>query len=190
MEDPNEIMDVPCIETERLILKSLTREHIDFIFQHFGRDETNEYSGFDNLATVEEAYDLFDKYIAPTPTRFRLGVALKETAELIGTLGYYNWSKKDCRAEIGCDLAKPYWGQGIMTEALRALIRFGFEGMRLNRIEATTNSRNKRAIGLIERIGFQKEGVLRRKHYYKGQFHDDVVYSLLREEWITAQEEQ
>lgn len=184
MEEQNEIIKVPNIETERLVLRALSRDDIEFIFHHFSQDEINQCSQYENLANMEEAIEFYEKFIAPTnPTRFRLGMVLKETNELIGTLGYYSWSRKDYRAEIGCDLAKKYWGRGLMTEALQALIRFGFETMKLNRIEATTNSKNERAIKLLDRIRFKKEGSQRQKYYYKGQFHDDLLYSLLKEEW-------
>jgi ribosomal-protein-alanine N-acetyltransferase len=132
---------------------------------------------------MEETKEFYEKYIPPNPTRFRLGMVLKETREMIGTLGFHRFNRRDSCVEAGCDLMKSYWGLGFMTEALTSLIKYGFEEMGLNRIEATTNSKNTRSIELIERMGFKKEGVLRRKYFYKNQYHDDIIYSLLREEW-------
>ena len=70
-----------------------------------------------------------------------------------------------------------------MSEAPRGLIRFGFKEMGLNRIEASADPLNLRSLRLIEGRGFRKEGVLRQRFYYKGAFHDDAIYSLLKEEW-------
>ena len=67
-----------------------------------------------------------------------------------------------------------------MTEALQPLIQFGFNDMKLNRIETTAFSKNKRSIKTIERNGFKKEGILRQRFYFKGQFHDLVVFSLIK----------
>ncbi|MFQ5758897.1 MAG: GNAT family N-acetyltransferase, partial [Candidatus Bathyarchaeia archaeon] len=76
-----------------------------------------------------------------------------------------------------------YWGQGIMTEALRAVLKHGFEKMELNRIQAIIDSKNTRSLKLVHRLGFKKEGVLRQRSYFNGQFLDDVCFSLLKKEW-------
>jgi len=101
---------------------------------------------------------------------------------LIGTCGYYDWNKTAQRAEIGYDLDPAYWGQGIMNEALRVVLKHGFEEMRLNRIQAIIDSRNVRSLRLVQRLGFKKEGVFRQRSYFNGQFRDDVCFSLLKKE--------
>jgi ribosomal-protein-alanine N-acetyltransferase len=70
-----------------------------------------------------------------------------------------------------------------MTEALHAVIRYGFEKMRLNRVQAIIDSENTFSIKLVHRLGFKNEGVLRQRSYFKGQFRDDACFSLLKEEW-------
>ena len=178
---------VPRIETERLILRGLTEEDIPFLFEHFSEDEINEYSSDENLTSMEEAKKLYEKYIVPRPGLFRLGLVLRETGELIGTIGLYGIDGTSRRAVVGADLMRRHWGKGFMTEALRALIRYGFEEMKLNRIEATADPQNLRSLRLMERCGFKKEGVLRERFYYKGSFHDDAIYSLLKKEWRDEQ---
>jgi RimJ/RimL family protein N-acetyltransferase len=174
---------VPRIQTERLTLRGLTEGDIPFLLEHFGKDEINEYTSDSNVTSTEEAEELYLKYIAPRPNLFRLGLLMKETGQLIGTLGFYGIDRENKRAIIGVDLMKKHWGKGLMTEALRALVKYGFEEMDLNRIEATSDPRNLRSLRLMERCSFKKEGVLRQRFFYKGSFHDDVVYSLLKEEW-------
>lgn len=182
MED--EIIEVPRLETERLILRSMSLDDIDFILRHFGNEDTNRYSSYEGLKNREEAIDFYKRFIEQgKPTRFRLGVVLKETGGLIGTLGYHNLSRRDHSAEIGYDLSRAHWGKGIMTEAVKALVRYGFEQMNLNRIEATVDSENLRSIRLLERLGFAREGLLREKYYYKGRFHDELIYSLRKRDW-------
>lgn len=182
MED--KIIEVPKLETERLILRSMSLDDIDFLLRHFSDDDINRYSSYEGLKNQEEAIDFYKRFIEPgKPTRFRLGVVLKETGELVGTLGYHNVSRRDLSAEIGYDLSKAHWGKGIMTEAVKAVIRYGFEQMNLNRIEATVDSENSRSIKLLEGLGFRREGLLREKYYYKEQFHDELIYSLLKRDW-------
>ena len=70
-----------------------------------------------------------------------------------------------------------------MTEALRVILEYGFKEMGLNRIQAIIDSKNIRSINLIQRLGFKKEGVFRQRSYFRGQFLDDVCFSILRKEW-------
>ncbi len=158
-----EVIVVPKLETERLILRALSPEDMDFLLRHFGDEDVNRYSSYENLKNREEAIDFYNRFIEPgKPTRFRLGIVLEETGELVGTLGYHNLSRRDHSAEIGYDLSKAYWGEGIMTEAVEALLRYGFERMNLNRIEATVDSENSRSIRLLE-IRFHERGATQRE---------------------------
>jgi ribosomal-protein-alanine N-acetyltransferase len=70
-----------------------------------------------------------------------------------------------------------------MTEALCAVLKYGFEKMKLNRIQALIDSNNTRSMNLVRRLGFRKEGVLRQRSCFKGRFLDDVMFSLLKTEW-------
>ena len=108
---------------------------------------------------------------------------MKETGELIGTLGFYGIDHVNRRAIVGADLMKKHWGNGLMSEALCALVNYAFKEIGLDRIEASSDSQNRRSLRLMERCGFKKERVLRQRFYYKDAFHDDVIYSLLKEEW-------
>lgn len=174
---------VPRIETQRLTLRGLTEDDLPFLFEHFGRCEINEYSSDDNVTSMEETKELYKKYIAPRPYRFRLGIVMKETRDLIGTLGFYGIDAVNRRAIVGVDLMKEYWGRGLMSESLRALIKYGFKEMGLNRIEADADPQNLRSLRLMERCGMKREGVLRQRFYYKDAFHDAATYSILKEDW-------
>jgi [ribosomal protein S5]-alanine N-acetyltransferase len=81
---------------------------------------------------------------------------------LIGTCGFCRWDKQHHHAEVGYDLCPDYWGQGLMTEAIQALIRFDSEEMDLNRIEATAHTENERSQRVLLKLGFQKEGGIAR----------------------------
>ncbi len=174
---------VPDIQTERMTLRQLTEDDMDFIFDMFSRPETNQYVADDDVKNMEEAVELYEAFIKPKPYLFRLGMVLEENGQLIGTLGFYSISMDDKRAVLGADLFKEHWGQGLMQEAVQALLRYGFEEMELNRIEASVDPDNIRSMKLTERSGFVKEGVKRQLDWYKGAYHDDVVFSMLREEW-------
>ncbi|BAU29002.1 acetyltransferase (GNAT) family protein [Aneurinibacillus soli] len=106
---------------------------------------------------------------------------LKETSELVGSCGYNNWIKEEGhRGEIGYDLGKEYWGQGIAAEVLEAMLDYGFTEMKLNRVEALVEPENIASIKMLKRIGFQKEGLLRDYQFVKGKFIDLEMHSLLK----------
>ncbi len=92
---------------------------------------------------------------------FRWVITIKSEGQPIGSLGFYKWSSSkewSHQAEMGYDLAREYWGKGMMTEAMNAVIDFGFQKMELNRIEVFIMPRNKRSIKLVKSLGFKREG--------------------------------
>jgi len=178
--------DFPQLETERLILQEMTLDDVEFYFHHFNNDKIIEGCCFPGPRTLEAAKEELERYcISPfkEDKGIRWGIVRKGDNELIGTCGYYDWNKTTRRAEIGYDLDPAYWGQGIMTEALQTMLRYGFEKMRLNRIQAIIDSNNTQSMKLVYRLGFKKEGVLRQRSYFNGKFRDDACFSLLREDW-------
>ena len=181
-----ELGEFPQLETERFILREIALDDVEFYFHHFNNDKIIEGCCFPGPKTLEAAKEELERYcISPfkEDKGIRWGIVRKGDNELIGTCGYYDWNKTVCRAEIGYDLDPAYWGQGVMTEALHAVLRYGFEKMGLNRIQAIIDSNNTQSIKLVYRLGFKKEGVLRQRSYFNGQFRDDACFSLLREEW-------
>ena len=110
-------------------------------------------------------------------------ITLREDDRLIGTAGFFSWSVANRRAEIGYSLARHLWNQGLMTEAVGAMLRFGFEQMNLNRIEARCKLANLGSARVMEKAGMSFEGVLREHQYAKGVFEDLKLYAILRREW-------
>jgi ribosomal-protein-alanine N-acetyltransferase len=111
--------------------------------------------------------------------RFRWGIALKNNDTIIGTGDYVAWNRVWRNAELGYDLARPYWGQGIMTEAVRAMIQFGFKHMGLHRIEAEVMPENSASIRLLRKLDFHEEGILQERSFWKGAFRDLAMFALL-----------
>ena len=178
--------DFPQLETNRLILREMTFNDVEFYFRHFNNEKIIEgccFPGPDSLEAAREELELYCIMPFKEGKGIRWAIVKKDTGALIGTCGFYDWNKTARRAEIGYDLDPAYWGRGIMTEALNAVLKHGFEKMRLNRIQAIIDSKNTRSMKLIQTMGFQKEGVLRQRSYFRGQFRDDVCFSLLREEY-------
>jgi ribosomal-protein-alanine N-acetyltransferase len=151
----------PRLETERLTLREMTLYDTEFYFRHFNNEKIVEGCCFPGPKSFEAAKEELERFcIKPfkEDRGIRWGIVMKGDNKLIGTCGYYDWIKTTRRAEIGYDLDPAYWGQGIMTEALHAVLKYGFEEMELNRIQATIDSKNIRSMRLARRLDFKKEG--------------------------------
>lgn len=104
--------------------------------------------------------------------------------ELCGCIDFYEVSWSHRQSSIGYWLAAPLQGKGIMTRACNGLIGYGFDELNLNRIVIYVAPENIRSQAVPERLGFQKEGLLRQSIWINERFLDLIVYSLLASEWI------
>ncbi len=178
----------PEIRTKRLLLRQPTMKDVAWYFEYFSRPEIVWGGGEPGPRDMKAAREEFRKYLIDLYRKrlgFRWIITLKGEGQPIGTLGFHKWAPSAAyQAEMGYDLAKEHWGKGIMTEAMKAVIDFGFTKMELNRIEVFIMPRNKRSIKLVQRLGFKREGLIR-QHYFDefGQFTDDVLFSMLRSDW-------
>lgn len=93
--------------------------------------------------------------------------------------------------ELGYSLSEKYWGQGIMTEAGLAVIKYTFENTDVEVISITTAPKNERSKKVIEKLGFKYEGCLRHSYrIYDGRVRDTLVYSMMRQEWEEWEKER
>lgn len=110
---------------------------------------------------------------------------LKHTNETVGYAGFHNWVKEHLRAETGYHMLNDQHKQkGLMHEALQCIFAYGFNGLNLHRIEACTASDNMASIALLNKCGFQQEGVMRQHYYMNEVFYDSVLFSLMRSEFL------
>jgi ribosomal-protein-serine acetyltransferase len=114
--------------------------------------------------------------------RENLGFGLWQGTSLIGSIGFtrFDWTSK--KTEIGYWIDKDWEGKGIVTEATKTLIKYAFDDLGLNRIEIHCSTLNARSSAIPERLGFQKEGVLRRSEFRNGTLHDFAIYGLLADD--------
>jgi len=175
----------PRLETERLILRHITSQDAKAIFRLFSNQKVARYLDFPALKTMGEARNVVDwcDEIWREGTGMRWGITRQGNETLIGTCGFHNWAPHDSRADIGYDLLPEYWGQGLMREAVSRMIRYGIDELSLHRLQAMVHPENVRSRGLLERLGFTQEGTLREWRAYRGQFWDEICYSLLEQEW-------
>ena len=172
------------LETERLILREIVAADAEDLFQ-FRSDPIEQKHNDPPMQHLDEAYKLIEWMAGEFRRKYavRWGVTLKNDDRVIGLMGYNYWDEDNFKAGIGYDLKRSYWGQGMMPEAMRAAMRFGFERMNLNRIEAHTNSENTQSIRMLQKLGFWWEGTFHDHFFEDGAFHDVALFVILRRDY-------
>ena len=182
----------PTLSTSRLVLRELTLDDAEFWKRTFSDPEVIELTAYEPPKDLEAAKAEVLRY-AIRPFRMgrgiRWGIALREDPNLIGTLGYHEWVREGGHhARVGYELLAEYRSRGFMTEAMTAILDYGFDAMKLHRVEAQIEPINLPSIRLAERLGFRRDGILRENTFFRGRFIDDAVYSLLEREWREIRE--
>lgn len=173
------------IETERLVLRALRESDAEAVFKVFGDDAVTRYYDLATFTDIEQARLLIARMNARNANgdALRWGIVLKENDMVIGTGGFNQFARGWFHAGIGYDLAQVFWNHGYMTEALRAMMRYGFNHFQLNRIEALVVPGNVASARVLEKVGFRREGVLREYGFWKNRFWDLEMFALLQREW-------
>jgi ribosomal-protein-alanine N-acetyltransferase len=108
---------------------------------------------------------------------------LTKPGKRFGTCGFHNVKPEHRRAEIGYELGREFWSQGIMQEVLKVVIDYCFGRLNFNRLEAFVTQGNSRSLNTLLSLGFQVEGALRNYEYVRGEFQDQIILALLKREW-------
>ncbi|WP_280154404.1 GNAT family protein [Piscinibacter sp. XHJ-5] len=113
-------------------------------------------------------------------TALRLAIALRSTNQLVGTIGFHTVSAENRSAEIAYDLAPAMWGRGIATHLCGVLVAWAHTDARLVRVQATVLESNERSARVLQRCGFEREGLLRSYRQVRGRPGNFWMYSHLQ----------
>lgn len=172
----------PIIETERLILKEVTPEDANDMYKYLSDKDVVKHMGLEPYESPNDVLSEIRWYksILEEGTGIRWGITQKNIGVVIGSCGFLNMHPKHYRAEIGFELNKEYWGQGIAGEALEAVIKYGYKHFEVERIEALIDPANLSSQKLVENQGFKREGLLRHYEYTCGKFDDLYMYAIIK----------
>ncbi len=187
MSDAPRSATFPALETPRLVLRELQPEDAAAAFEFYSDPEVVRY--YDSpLTQLDQARE----EIAHHRRRFeageaiRWGIVVKGEGRVAGTCGYFARDTACRHATLSYVLARRHWNKGLMTEALEAVVRFGFERYGLHRIEAHVAVPNRGSLRLLQKLGFREEGRLRERFFVDGRFHDETMLSLLEGDFAPA----
>lgn len=169
----------PTVETSRLKLRPYSESDIEGLLPLIGAREVAAMTlRIPHPYTQEDAR----RFLASIEDEVRLAITRRADGQLVGGIGL-RIERQHLHAELGYWIAVPHWGNGYATEAARAMIRYGFEELRLHRIFASHFKNNSASGNVLRKLGMRNEGC-QREHVCKwDQFIDSELYGLLRQEW-------
>jgi ribosomal-protein-alanine N-acetyltransferase len=171
----------PVLSTKRLTLRRLTLNDAPTLFIFRSSEDIMKYIARPRAKSVQDAIELIQRIDTTIDNNegINWGIILKETNELIGTIGFVRMKKENFRGEIGYMLNTKYHRLGYMNEAMKAVLDYGFNEIKFHSVEAIIDPANIASMSILEKNNFIREAHFKEDFYFEGQFLDSMVYSLL-----------
>lgn len=178
----------PTLTTQRLLLRQIQPQDAEALFATLSDEETMRFYGHEPHHSLDETNLLIQQIQARYKQRvgIRWGITLKGEDRVIGSCSFHHFGPGFSRVETGYELNRAFWGQGIMSEAMSAVLTYGFTELPLHRIEAIIDIMNERSKNLLLKLGFTYEGNLRQRYAFRDHFEDEHYFGLLKDEWRSS----
>lgn len=189
----NNLVGFPVLCTKRLILRELVEQDSQALFNNISNRDASKYLDSFGPLSVEEAREAIKGWSEQFEKKefIRWGITFKGDETVIGTICaspcYVSFRENPLPPiMLGYDLSKGHWNKGIMTEALTSVIVFWFGKMNAIRLQATVHPLNIASLKVLEKLGFEKEGMLKKYDYHTGyrEFQDRVILALINDNYI------
>ncbi len=174
------------IETERLILRKFTIDDADVAYRNWMSDPAvTEHLHWTAHKDLDETRAVLDGWVAAYDdlSTYNWAITLKGSDEIIGSVECRWMNEEISMIHTGYCIGKAWWGGGIVTEAYTAVVRYFFEEVGANRIEAYHDPRNPASGKVMQKCGLRYEGTLRQAAVSNKGIHDIAVYAILREDY-------
>ncbi len=170
------------LETERLFLRRITMHDAKELLVLRSDVNAMKYIGKPLAESLDDAINLIHRIEEGINNNNAIGwgICLKGEEKIIGSIGFHNIDKQNHRGEIGYMIGPQYWGKGIVSEAVKGAIDFGFNKLKFHSIEAMVDPDNSASIRVLEKQNFIKEAHFKENYFFNGKFLDTAVYSLIR----------
>ncbi|MES2812795.1 MAG: GNAT family N-acetyltransferase [Bacteroidota bacterium] len=170
------------LESERLLLRQITPEDIQEVYELRSNPDTMKYIPRPLVTNHEEAM----AHIKMINDKIDIGeginwaITLKPSNKLLGIIGHYRIKWEHFRSEIGYMLLPETHGKGIASEAVQLVCQYGFNHMNMHSLEGVIDPENFASARVLEKNGFVKEAHFKEHEFYNGRFLDSAVYSKLK----------
>lgn len=173
------------IYTERLKLRKITIEDVKDIFEYSKEDNIGPNAGWKPHENMQETLEISRQIFIEKENVW--GICLKDDNKIIGTIGLIDDPKRENNKAkmIGYAILEKHWGKGFMTEATKKVIDYGFRELKLDLISAYCYPFNIRSKKVLEKCGFEYEGILKKaEKIYDGNVYDNICFAILKEKYI------
>lgn len=173
--------DFPTIQTERLLLRQFTENDIENVFKGLSHPDIIKYYGV-SYSTLEETKEQMKFFadLEKNETGIWWAICSLDNKSFYGAGGLNSLSKEHKKAEIGFWLLTDFWGQGIMTEAMPLICKYGFGQLGLHRIEGLVETDNINCKKAMAKLDFKHEGTMIDCEIKNGRFISLDIYAKLR----------
>ena len=174
------------LETARLVLRPFVKEDAPAMYRNWASDpEVTKFLSWPTYKSVDDANFILDLWLPryADDTFYQWAIERKELGEVIGSISVVNQDDRVDMVEIGFCIGRSWWGQGIMTEAFRAVIDFLFGEVGVQRIEAGHDPNNPASGAVQRKCGLKYEGTFRRRIRSNQGITDVAWHAILKEEW-------
>ena len=172
--------ELPQLTHERVTLRELTGADAATWYAYLSLPSVHEHTSWNISSAGDLAHYFATNALQDPGSAVRFAIALRSSDELAGTAGFHTVSTLNRSAELAYDLAPAYWGQGIATAVCEALVEWAFAHVGLVRVQATALESNARSMKVLERCGFECEGLLRSYRMVRGRPGNFWMYSRIR----------
>jgi RimJ/RimL family protein N-acetyltransferase len=177
----------PEIFTERLWLSRLLSSDAIALFEYRSDPDVCRYQTFEpgSLDDAKKFIRELEGNVFGTPkTWFQFGIRLREDGLLAGDIGIHFSEHETRQVEIGFTIASRHQGCGYGTEAVKGVLAYLFDRLKIHRVFASVDPRNEPCIALLKRVGMRQEAHFRQSLWFKGEWVDDVMFGILESEWV------
>ncbi|HEX8788974.1 MAG TPA: GNAT family N-acetyltransferase [Telluria sp.] len=173
------------LQTRRLTLRWMNEDDAEACYAVRSDPQVARYLSRGPWTELAQARQAIEQTLAnyASGAGLRLGIVLRDSGRLIGDACLYDFVDDSRRCDVGYVLGRAHWGQGYVSEALEALLGYGFDTLGLNRVEADIDPANAASGRVLEKLGFRREGYMPERWIVNGVPADTVFYGLLRRHW-------
>ena len=176
------------LQTRDLTLRPSNASDAEGMFAILSDPESMKYWCKQPIEDLDTAVSVLDKDLDSDAEGNSLcwSITLKGHDKMIGKCILFQFNHPSRRAEIGYILNRDYWRRGLMYQALEAVIDFAFDTLNLHRIEADVDTENAGSLGILQKMGFKREGLFKDRWFVYDEWQDSVMLGLLKHEWLAA----
>ena len=166
--------DNPLFLLENITLRKMNIDDASGVFAFNSQLENLKYVPRTPFVEFQEGVEKTESFIAQMESRFALWLTILDSDErqFLGYCGLFDIDVDARKAEIGYGLLQEFWGRGITSTATEKLVEYGFNKMNLNKIYAKIDPANVASKKVVQKLGFEKEGMLKDDAFARGQFFD------------------